>query len=229
MVRSPDRDLAARQNGFAFFGAITASLSHELNNVLATIKELSGLLEDLVHAVKPERPLNGERVISSLEKMNVQVERGRRYVKQLNRFAHSADEPEAAIDLCDTVAEIVALSQRLAKLNRVDLITELPEQMVKIDGSSFEAQHVLYRCLKAVMTAAGQGEKVVVRLSDDGPRIVVEVAGPDRAIDVSPEWLHVTERLAEEVGAVFVSEGGDSGKMLLHWEPGRAVIGEVRL
>ena len=55
MVRSPDRDLAARQNGFAFFGAITASLSHELNNVLATIKELSGLLEDLVHAVKPER------------------------------------------------------------------------------------------------------------------------------------------------------------------------------
>ena len=31
----------------AFFGAINASVTHELNNVLGTIEQISGLLEDL--------------------------------------------------------------------------------------------------------------------------------------------------------------------------------------
>ena len=34
-----------REKGFGFFGAITASLSHEINNVFAITNELSGLLD----------------------------------------------------------------------------------------------------------------------------------------------------------------------------------------
>ena len=47
---SDPRSTLLRLGGFGFFGAITASLSHEMNNVLATVNELGGLLgEEEVH------------------------------------------------------------------------------------------------------------------------------------------------------------------------------------
>lgn len=45
---SEAKDLLLREKGFGFSGAITASLSHEINNVFAIINELSGLLEDFL-------------------------------------------------------------------------------------------------------------------------------------------------------------------------------------
>ena len=47
-----------RQDDIAFFGAVTAGLSHELKNVLATINELSGLQDDLQLLARRGRPLD---------------------------------------------------------------------------------------------------------------------------------------------------------------------------
>ena len=42
--------------GLQFFGKVSASIAHEIKNVLAIINENAGLLEDLTFAARKERP-----------------------------------------------------------------------------------------------------------------------------------------------------------------------------
>ena len=52
----------------SFFGTISASVSHELNNVLSIINEYAGLLDDLVTADKKGIPFENEKI----KKENIQ-------------------------------------------------------------------------------------------------------------------------------------------------------------
>ena len=58
-----------QQSGRAFFGKISASVSHELNNVLAIIGQTAGLLEDLLDSGPGDEPIpraSLERICSQI-------------------------------------------------------------------------------------------------------------------------------------------------------------------
>ena len=97
----------------AFFGTITAGLSHELKNVIATINEYNGLLDDLAQAAA-RRPLDPERLRQICGKITKQIERGESLILGLNRFAHSMDEPIR--DICGLLesAGVKVLSIKIA-------------------------------------------------------------------------------------------------------------------
>ena len=62
-----------------FFGTMTASISHEINNVLAMVNELSGLFADsLMLAQKKGRPLDPERLAGIVDRAT-RIERTERY------------------------------------------------------------------------------------------------------------------------------------------------------
>ena len=54
-----NRNEILKEKGLAFFGEITASVSHEINNAISIINEYSGLLEDLTYTAE-----RGENVSS---------------------------------------------------------------------------------------------------------------------------------------------------------------------
>ena len=86
-------------NSLHFFGALTASVTHELNNVLGTIDQISGLLEDMAASASNNQTVSIENLNSLSEKINRQTERGIALIKQLNTFAHSADHVTAEFNL----------------------------------------------------------------------------------------------------------------------------------
>jgi len=67
-----------REKGLAFFGSITASFSHEINNIMAIIAELSGLMEDLLRVADLGHPPQLERFRRISERIGTQVNGGRR-------------------------------------------------------------------------------------------------------------------------------------------------------
>ncbi|MFH1530126.1 MAG: hypothetical protein ABIK09_05245 [Pseudomonadota bacterium] len=148
--------------GFGFYGAITASLSHEINNVLAIINELSGLLDDFYRAAEHGAPLNVERLKSSTQRITAQVERGQELVRRLNKFSHTVDEKQTTVVLNETVEAMTTLCRRFGTLRRVEIETNLAESSPRIEGNAFDVQHIIFRCIDMVLSASAQGDRIQI-------------------------------------------------------------------
>ena len=173
MSKSKDRRL--RDEGFEFWGAITASLSHDINNVFAIINELSGLLDDFFHAADQGDVMDIEKLKSATRRISEQVSRGQTHVRQLNRFAHTVDYRHATIDLNDAVDAVATLCGRMATLRRITVATRLADVSPKLEGSAFDVQHVIFRCIDMALDAGEQGDvvEIAVEPHDDGARLIV--------------------------------------------------------
>ena len=93
------------RNQLLFFGAIGASLSHEINNVFAIVGELSGLIEDLSGSADEDRKLSADKRASITGRIANQVERGKTYTKQVNSFSHSPEKTGQEMDAGYTALE----------------------------------------------------------------------------------------------------------------------------
>jgi C4-dicarboxylate-specific signal transduction histidine kinase len=171
---SDARERLLREGGFGFLGAVTANLSHEINNVFATINELSGLLEDYFHATERGVQLDVEQLQETTQQIAAQVKRGHEYVGQLNRFAHTVDEKKTAVALDEAVEATAALCRRFGKLRRVELETRFSGPSPRIEGSAFALQHIAFRCIDLLLNASEQGDTVQINIEPqiDGARLI---------------------------------------------------------
>lgn len=193
---SDAKERLLREKGFGFFGAITASLSHEINNVLAIINELSGLLDDFFQAAEQGASLNVERLKGTTQRIAAQVERGETYVKRLNRFAHTVDSQRALIDVNDTVEAITTLCRRFATLRRVEIQTRFPETSPCLEGSPFEIEHIVFRCIQIVLNSSHQGDTIHIEVETqaDGVRLSFvsgSAVGSPQEIEAERDFLAV--------------------------------------
>jgi signal transduction histidine kinase len=148
------------ESGLQFFGKIAASISHEIKNVLAIINENAGLLEDLTLRAEQGMAIDLQRLKALSQALMKQVKRADTIVKNMNRFAHSADASLQTIDLNDVIELLLALSNRIAAMRGITLNPKLDESPVTIRTSPFLLMNLLWLCLDFAMDAAG-GDKVV--------------------------------------------------------------------
>ena len=82
-----------REQETTSIGKLPAGATHELMNVFATIRETSGLMEDLL-ALEGKTPFpHREKFGKILITIQEQVNRGMEICGRLNKFAHGMDEP----------------------------------------------------------------------------------------------------------------------------------------
>jgi len=169
---SSDWELIGRA-GFLFFGKMAASISHEIKNVLAIINENAGLLEDITLMAERGTPINSDRIKTQAERIKKQVRRADVIVKNMNRFAHSADEPLMSVDLGEILELLAALSGRSASMRGVTLEPESIGSSPRITTNPFLLENLVWLCMDFAMEMAGSGKNV--RLSaektENGGRI----------------------------------------------------------
>jgi C4-dicarboxylate-specific signal transduction histidine kinase len=151
------------ETGLRFFGKMSASISHELKNVMAIINENAGLLEDLTVMAEKGMPIDPERLKTQASRIMKQIRRGDEIIKGMNRFAHSVDEPLRHADLNDTLALVCALSGRFASMRGVTLELEPPLTQISVVTNPFILQNLIWLCLDFAMSSTGAGKKVVLK------------------------------------------------------------------
>jgi signal transduction histidine kinase len=109
------------QAGLQFFGCMSASISHELKNALAIIKENAGLLSDYIHMMGKGMSVEPERFDKIAGRIEAQTHRADAIIKNLNQFAHSVDIPVKSVDLNEILDLLVALHRRPAAMRQVEL------------------------------------------------------------------------------------------------------------
>jgi signal transduction histidine kinase len=143
------------RSGIQFFGEMTASISHDLKNVLAVINENAGLLEDLCLMAEKGRPLDLARLKRISGDVQHQVRRGNQLITHMNKFAHTTDSESLAIDLRELLELLATLSVRSASMRGVSLEVSRSSAPVTVTTFPFGLLNLLWLCLNYAMAAAG--------------------------------------------------------------------------
>ncbi len=165
--------------GLRFFGAVSASISHELKNAIAIVNEHAGLLEDLALLAERGKPLDPERLKRTAAHITRQVQRANVLIGNLNRFAHSIDEPISTVHLPELISFLVTLAERKATMSGITLEVACREASFSVQTSPFFLLNLLWLCLKALfeaippssvvqIDAQGRDDRVEVRLRCQG-------------------------------------------------------------
>jgi len=109
------------EQNIKFIGKITAGVTHEVNNVLASIREISGLLTDILSITDEKSFPRKEKFQTSLQKIQNQVQRGVKLTSQLNKFSHLPDNNKIDVDLNELVEHLIFLTERFARIKNITL------------------------------------------------------------------------------------------------------------
>jgi len=161
------------EQGLQFFGKMSATISHEINNALAIINENAGLLQDFTLMADKGIPLDPKRLNSLAGKMIQQVRRAEMIVRNMNRFAHSVDESSKSVNLGDIVEFVAALSGRFASMRGVTIQPKPTEVPVKITTNPFLLENLIWLCLDFAMDAAGEGNTIdiITEKTENGAQV----------------------------------------------------------
>lgn len=149
------------ENALKFFGNMTASISHEVKNVLAIINENAGLLGDLCIMAEKGLPIDPGRIKAAAEKVIKQVQRGDIIINRLNKFAHSVDEPDCDYNVNDLLVFVSELSERIALMSGIKLETNRTTDPVIINTNPFLFETLIWFFLDYAMNVVVGKEKTI--------------------------------------------------------------------
>ncbi len=137
--------------GLKFFGKMSASISHEMKNVLAIINENAGLLKDLTLMAEKGLDMNPQQVGLKADKIRALVNRGDGIIKKMNRFAHSIDQDRQETDLNQLIKLMIGLTERLAAIRAIKLELAPSSASVIVTTSPFHLENLVCLCLEFIL------------------------------------------------------------------------------
>lgn len=193
-----------------FMGEVTASITHEMQNVLAIIQQSAGLMGDFLDLSRREtmKSLGFRKGFQYHDKfrtligaINEQVERGTGLSEGLNRLAHVTDDQGGRSDMTRLSRLLFSLIRRIARKRRIEFVLETPET----------AGPVMADCppMTALMSLYGVARAFVGALSGCTVRVWVGFRGNDPVVDFFlPEGGAGSPAIALPPGGAFDEKAG---------------------
>jgi signal transduction histidine kinase len=217
---SEDAERQLRDTGLAFFGTITASVTHEIKNCLSIINECSGLLDDLLVGVAAGRDLDPDKLQRTTSRISRQVERADQIVKRLNKFAHSVDEPIQHLQPRDTIENLINLSLRLAAQKCVEVRANLTEEPFAITTNPYRMQQAVFACIELALAVSEPDTNLDITLGQENGGAVVMLTGPDlEPSEETAERRSLIEAMMSDLGGrlEILSVDGSRPGLILHF------------
>jgi C4-dicarboxylate-specific signal transduction histidine kinase len=201
---------ADRYDALAFFGSVTASLSHQINNALTIAAELNGLTDDLLAGSAGKGSVPVDRLKTVAERIASNLDRGTQYLRVLNQFAHSADGPSEACDLAATMGLVEAINRRFFDLRKARLEVSVADRAGTLRARRFDLLHAVSRCLQAALASGGDECGVRLEVAAEPQRAIVRVSlsAAGSASAEAGRLLEGSRRACARLGA-RLDEGGD--------------------
>ncbi|MCD6388113.1 MAG: hypothetical protein J7L69_01790 [Desulfobulbaceae bacterium] len=168
----------AGPEGLTFFGGITASISHELNNALAIINENSGLLEDFVLMAKQGMDIDPAKLLTLSSRISSQVQRTETIVGNLNRFAHSVNSAAGKrVNIGPLLKLAAALTARIVAAHEVTVEVNDADQEIELETSPFLFLNLIGRCLEYAAPMTDDEKKITLSWQQRADKIIISLAG----------------------------------------------------
>jgi hypothetical protein len=180
-------------------GRLTASATHEMQNILAIIRESSGLMEDLL-AMGGGDFAHAERFKKGLAVMAEQVERGMALSEQLNYCAHAPEPTAAGAEVNEAARALIGLSRRHAARGRVALVLAPGRSGLRTSLRAVEVMELLSLAMDCALPLMPQNSELLISVEELGGLAVLRLAGPGHAALRAAECFAELERGARLLG-----------------------------
>lgn len=177
------------KSGLQFFGKVSASISHELKNVLAIINENAGLLEDLTFAAQKGAAIDPERLNRTAQNFLKQINRADEILKNMSRFAHSVDQFSVQVNLHELAGLVANLAARPAAMRKVSLAISTSAEPVTLTANPFLLENLIWLCLEFGIAATSAGGTLTIAPEKTATGICLHIAGIDGLAEAFPGKL----------------------------------------
>ncbi len=160
------------QEGFRFFGKMSASATHEIKNTLAIINENIGLMDDL-SMMAQDGMLSSEQISSVSKNIKRQVQRANTILQKLNKFSHSVDLSEQMADVETTVKFTLDLASRLIDMYDVTIEIIPAPSNIGVNANQFFLENMIWKAVEKACQGARQEKKVIVSFKQDSETLAV--------------------------------------------------------
>ena len=187
----------------ALNGRVTACATHDLNNVLATIRESAGLIKDCIEAGSSLEGKAGQMAGSSLKVIESQVGSGITLVNAVNRFAHISDTDQGQTGTLNHVAEhAVLMMAGLAKRQGLSLALEGAEEKAGVSGDQFLVNVIVFLMIDLVMECCNENDSIEVSVTEGEEYSILFVDRKDGPVQIpgNSEKLNLLKKTIECVG-----------------------------
>ena len=150
------------QSGLSYFGAMTASVSHEIKNCLAIVNENAGLLGDLLALSRQQSSLDTSRMDNILVRISGQIQRADTVIKRLNAFSHSMDKPVQSVNLGEAVQLAADLGARICANRRITIQTQQPEKAPHTTAPMFFVLYLIWTLVDGATSEMPSGATLFV-------------------------------------------------------------------
>jgi nitrogen-specific signal transduction histidine kinase/Fe-S-cluster-containing hydrogenase component 2 len=163
-------------------GQLAASIAHEVNNPLAGVLVYTQLLAKKVAS----NALAKETALDYLTKMDSELTRSTRLIRNLLDFARQSKPSLREVDINEVINRAFALAAHSAELQHVQVVKELDPSLPKLTADSDQLQQVFTNLFINAIQAMPGGGKLTLRtsVSSDG-QLKIEVQ--DTGVGISPE------------------------------------------
>lgn len=146
-----------------FMGRVLASVTHDMQNVMAIVKESGCLVDDILSLNGYPRMKHGEKLKPAIGTIVEQVERGRNLMLMINGFAHAAGDFAEVADLCRFARQISVLAERMVLLKECRLQTECGQSPLLVQANAFLLMQAVYMGIAALLETCGSHRTVLLR------------------------------------------------------------------
>ena len=175
-------------NKTAAMGALVASLAHELNQPLCSIRLNTQLVERIISQDSPETDADDEvkRLVADLNRDN---RRAADIIVKLRKLFEDRSGAMVSLDMNDLVRDCAALVRSHSQAKQVELVCQL-EDGCPVVGDQTQLQQVVLNLLNNAIEAATESSQVpgrvevqsictdtevILKVSDNGPGISDEM------------------------------------------------------
>ncbi len=159
----------------AALGKMAAGVAHEINNPLATILQKTGWMEDLLAEEEFQKTKNFKEYIESIRSIEDQVERARKVVHSMLGYARRMEPRLEDVDINETINQTIDLLENYARINNINIQTDLAPDLPVIASQQAELQQVFLNLISNAIDAIEKDGLVEVRSRRINSKIAVEV------------------------------------------------------
>jgi signal transduction histidine kinase/uncharacterized protein YbjT (DUF2867 family) len=168
-------------NRVATMGELTCSIAHEVRQSLSAVAINGSAALNWLSRQSPDI----EEARIAIEQIIRDAQRGSEVIARIRELAKKAPPLKEALDINETVREVIVLTRSEAVTNRISVQTELAEDLPPSEGDRVQLQQVLLNlvvnAIQAMASVAGGARQlrittapagssgVLVRVADSGP------------------------------------------------------------
>ncbi len=167
----------------ASLGKLTAGISHEIGNPLASISSLVQELSDLRMESKEDREFTTE----ALKTINSHIARIVNIVRSLGDFARISTTEKTTSNLTDILERTVNLVKYDKRFRNIRLITEIDENIPMLNVNPDKIQQVFLNLIINALDAMPDGGtlKIVMRRTDSSVETIIS----DTGVGIEPDVI----------------------------------------